>query len=33
MAEGIHKVFWTDHPVCAFKGGFAAFDAQPPLLS
>src|SRR5262249_6216945 len=26
--------FWTDHPVCAFKGGFAYFlDAQPPLLS
>ena len=23
--------FWTDHPVCAFKGGFADFlDAQPP---
>src|SRR5262245_11299680 len=28
------KSFRTDHPVCAFKGGFALFlDAQPPLLS
>src|SRR5262249_41224516 len=27
--------FWTDHPVCAFKGCLRRYflDAQPPLLS